>query len=153
MCFRPHQFMVGVACCPRFSDEMFTMCWVNSRCCTTKTPSTVKCVVTVPVVTAHAHLQLRLHRWWRFSCATSAIPALEQMWITFLFDCDNGIIWAEMLLKAKKVHFSVKEKTKFYFFRNVENSIAEVAQPKRHQRQFKISSNELKIENNFMIWK
>ena len=31
------------------------------------------CAVTAPVVTAHAHLQFTLHRWWRLSCATSAI--------------------------------------------------------------------------------
>ena len=31
------------------------------------------CAVTTGAVTAHAHLELTLHRWWRLSCATSAI--------------------------------------------------------------------------------
>ena len=31
------------------------------------------CAVPAPVVTARAHLQLVLRRWWRLGCATSAI--------------------------------------------------------------------------------
>ena len=31
------------------------------------------CAVPAPVVTARAHLQLALRRWWRLGCATSAI--------------------------------------------------------------------------------
>ena len=35
------------------------------------------CAVHAPVVTARAHLQLALRRWWHLSCATSAIEWLK----------------------------------------------------------------------------
>ena len=61
--------------------------WNNSRCQANVTQLkrhqrwSVSCKCACAAVTAHAHLQFTLHRWWRLSCATSAI---REQFLSFL---------------------------------------------------------------------